>query len=409
MSWAISVHAACTVEQAVLARFSAGSDDDGASPGRGKSGLRVGREDLAVRNRDTLRRRQQGETVEMEIRSGGAATLAGVGLPEEVVLMMWPRERLLEGMLAGSSELKGVLLCAQRVEGLGEIPGDQRYWLSALLARMSDLRHLDLSLSKLGRGSQGRRLQFLEPLAALTRLTHLDLSSSQMCIGSISLSTWLRKLSSLRSLSLANNGFYPLRDASQQIAQSEWLVGGKGEALVSSLQMLTSLHTLLLNNNELCDQTADEIARALVGHRNLCTLDLSDNTLGHLGLDAISELAGHLSALTSLGLGGCSASLGSALHVPSMAWPKRLGESLQCFTSLRSLDLGRNPIDDDGITHLACALARHTKLETLKLDMTDLGAGGMLCISTSLPFAKHSPLPTEWTQAVDEFLFNATM
>ena len=142
-----------------------------------------------------------------------------------------------------------------------------------------------------------------------------------------------------------------------------YAAGGSGGAgapmLASSLQSLTSLHTLDIGYNNLGEAGARALAPALQCLTSLQTLGMTYNLLEAAGAAAMVPALQSLIRLQTLDISyNYLGKAGAAVLVPA----------LQSLTSLQTLDISYNFLGEAGATSLAPALQTLTSLQ--KLDIS---------------------------------------
>lgn len=139
------------------------------------------------------------------------------------------------------------------------------------------------------------------------------------------------------------------------------------ESIALMLRANESLKHLYLSVNRIGDRGANTIASALADNTSLRTLCLSSNRIGCAGATSLAE-AFPTSQLEDLGL-GCESStfvLGEEPNHIGDRGANALAKALGFTSSLRSLDLRRNRITEDGIRVILRALDDNSTLCDLR-------------------------------------------
>jgi len=188
--------------------------------------------------------------------------------------------------------------------------------------------------------------------------------------------------------------------------------------LAQCLTSLRSLTSLDISDNPVQAAGADAVAAALPYLQRLRHLDLAGTALGFVGLASLGPALQYLTGLTSLNLGNNGLGLdegGEGLRplvraAPALSSLTRLvisrnrlqgpavavlGEALARWgSSLRHLNLSRNPVRDDGMEDLVRRLRHLTALTHLDLSDTGVADAGTSALASCirrkfLPNLKH--------------------
>jgi len=268
-------------------------------------------------------------------------------LPEHMLAsMVWPAERVVEGICVGNSRLTQELLFAPRLRlSLDSLTGGRAHALGTTLARMCNLREVDLGGSRIGReGAEGLA-------GALVHVPNLRVLNLQGCsLGARGAQAIVPALpASLEALDLSANEFGP-------------------QGLEGLDPLPRRLTVLSVRDNQLGAMGAGILAPLLP--KGLRHLDLGGNNIGAAGAEAlgphIPPTVEHLVLdQNRLGAGGAAA-LGP--HLPVV---------------LESLDVGFDELGDEG----GAILWAHLPPGLLTLDMRGNRLEGL-----GLPLGE--PLPT---------------
>ena len=225
-----------------------------------------------------------------------------------------------------------------------------------------------------------------------TTLEHVDLS--WCCIGPVGAQHLAQALcvnTSVKSLNLWNNNL--LDEGAKALAE---MLGGNGAE--SSGTVNTTLEHVDLSDCDIGPVGAQHLAQALCVNTSVKTLKLSDNPLGDEGAKTLAEMLGGNGAESSgtvnttlehVDLSMCSIGPVGAQH---------LAQALCVNTSVKKLNLRRNPLRDEGAKELAEMLGGNgadsgtvnTTLEHVDLRWCSIGPVGAqhlaqaLCLNTSV-------------------------
>ena len=127
----------------------------------------------------------------------------------------------------------------------------------------------------------------------------------------------------------------------------------------------TTLTELDAGWNQMGDEGAREMARALGANSSLKILDLRSNWIGDEGAKALAAALARTTTLTRLNLND---------NVIGDEGAKRLADALRVNTSLTDVDLSWNKIGREGAEKLEKALRFNLTLEILQLHHNHIGA-----------------------------------
>mmetsp|Transcript_9622 Transcript_9622/g.28154 ORF Transcript_9622/g.28154 Transcript_9622/m.28154 type:complete len:501 (-) Transcript_9622:46-1548(-) len=136
------------------------------------------------------------------------------------------------------------------------------------------------------------------------------------------------------------------------------------------------LTTLDLQGNDVGNEGARALAKALPGSRSLTALSLPANSIRASGAGALAEALRVNHALRDLNLRYNDVGDGGAVS---------LAEALPHNKVLRNLVLSGNGIRDEGAQALADALTRNQALRNLDLQGNEIGDEGALALAEALP------------------------
>ena len=248
--------------------------------------------------------------------------------------------------------------------------------------------------------------------------TTLEYVAINLCdigpVGAQHLAQALRVNTSAKTLDLSDN--FLDDEGAKALAE---MLGGNGAE--SSGTVNTTLEHVVLSNCDTGPVGAQHLAQALRVNTSAKTLNLSDNLLGDEGAKALAEMLGGNGAESSgtvnttlehVYLSDCNIGPVGAQH---------LAQALCVNTSVKTLDLSRNPLGDDEAKALAEMLGGNgaessgtvnTTLEYVDLSHCNIGPVGAqhlaqaLCVNTSVKTLKLSvnPLGDDGAKALAEML-----
>ena len=149
------------------------------------------------------------------------------------------------------------------------------------------------------------------------------------------------------------------------------------KALADGLKHCTSLRTLNLSDNSICDDGCKGLADGLKHCTSLRTLNLSYSSIGNDGVKALADELKHCTSLQTLNL---------AQNYISNDGVKVLADKLKLCTSLQTLNLSANGIGNDGVKALADGLKHCTSLQTLNLSYSSIGNDGVKALADKLKY-----------------------
>ena len=220
-----------------------------------------------------------------------------------------------------------------------------------------------------------------------TTLEHVDLNWCS--IGPVHLAQALCVIKSVKTLTLIGNHLGD--EGAKALAE---MLGGKGSGTVN-----TTLEHVDLRRCSIGPVGAQLLAQALCVNTSVKTLDLSCNPLDDEGAKALAEMLGGNGAESS-------GTVNTTLEHVDLSWcsigpvgAQHLAQALCVNTSVKTLDLSCNPLDDEGAKALAEMLGGNgaessgtvnTTLEHVELSYCSIGPVGAqhlaqaLCVNTSV-------------------------
>ncbi|KAI2654252.1 Protein phosphatase 1 regulatory subunit 37 [Labeo rohita] len=142
------------------------------------------------------------------------------------------------------------------------------------------------------------------------------------------------------------------------------------------LKYNSTLKTLDLSNNTMCDSGLEEICDALSSQKTgLRTLILSNNHITHLGMSHLQNILPRLKTLETLNLGK---------NILENRGIHTLKESLMINRSLLQLGLASTGITCEGAVTLAEILAESPQIQRLDVRQNQVLAGGLMALALAL-------------------------
>ncbi|QDQ28811.1 hypothetical protein FNU76_22015 [Chitinimonas arctica] len=164
--------------------------------------------------------------------------------------------------------------------------------------------------------------------------------------------------------------------------------------LVDALASNHGLISLHLNNSELDDQAAVQLADAIAVHPSLAELALNGNRIGGKGAEALGRMLSRNHSLTTLDLRNNRIDAHGA---------KSLASALAQDCRLATLQLGRNAIGDEGARALFNILEKNHYLVSLDLESNLIGRAGLQALAkANAPTCKLSTLNLKCNPIRDE-------
>ena len=282
------------------------------------------------------------------------------------------------------------------------------------LSKVSSLKILNLNSNQLTKdvGEQISSIIMNNP-----RLEQLGLNHNNISKGVVSIVRALHKHQSLTHLGLGYNQFptdqyldLTLAIQSNQLLQSLCLPCiNINSSTLQSMMSISRLTFLNLNNSQLLPEMGEVLSSIILNNTRLENLDLGNNNLSNGALPVIKSLQ-HLTQLRTLYLNNinitkelceeCGEALSYALsnntHLENVylndndinAMAKHVAKGLQQITSLKLLNLGNCNLPDEMCSELAHVISCNKCLETLLLSNNDL------CFSTELILRALSSIST---------------
>ncbi|XP_050989247.1 protein phosphatase 1 regulatory subunit 37 [Labeo rohita] len=204
--------------------------------------------------------------------------------------------------------------------------------------------------------------QALSKALLTSRLTVLHLENT--CLSGKPLFTLvgaLKRNVALQELYLCENNLNGYQDSMQ---------------LGDLLKYNSTLKTLDLSNNTMCDSGLEEICDALSSQKTgLRTLILSNNHITHLGMSHLQNILPRLKTLETLNLGK---------NILENRGIHTLKESLMINRSLLQLGLASTGITCEGAVTLAEILAESPQIQRLDVRQNQVLAGGLMALALAL-------------------------
>ena len=186
----------------------------------------------------------------------------------------------------------------------------------------------------------------------------LDLHSNFLGIGVRKIAKAVKNISTLKQLNLNNN----------QIPECV------AEDLASATLNNSLLETFVVGNNFLKAKGVKTIAQALSSKKSLKLLNLYNNQATEEAAEAIGLVISNNSGLKGLYLGNNK--LGNGVG--------KILAALSCISTLETLDLSRNDISAEMATELATVIERNPSLVDLRLNGNRLMSSGIITVAKSL-------------------------
>ena len=147
--------------------------------------------------------------------------------------------------------------------------------------------------------------------------------------------------------------------------------------LARMVPVFKPLQKLFLNNNSLGGKSFEDgvIPKLLRGLPSLECLNLASNNLGDLSVHHLVQYSGTcIKHLTHLDL---------SHNYISSTGAATLAETVLCYSNLKHLSIGGNPLEDAGIQNLSHSLA-DSSLEYLNVSDTEMGDEGLVILASTL-------------------------
>ena len=205
-------------------------------------------------------------------------------------------------------------------------------------------------------------------------LEALHLGYNQLKLGATKLATALKTISSLKVLDLNNNNILEetadelsaairANDLLEKLYLSGNHLGSSTVMIVNALKEISSLKVLNLNNNNIPEEAADELATAIRANNSLEELWLGGNRLGSSTVLIVNALK-EISTLKVLDLND------------NMNTRNELAPTVACVLTknkfMQNLGLRNNGLNDDGVKIISESLCQHTKLIAMDFQKNNL-------------------------------------
>ncbi|XP_032898042.1 ribonuclease inhibitor-like [Amblyraja radiata] len=230
--------------------------------------------------------------------------------------------------------------------------------LATVLRRNRSLKELDLDHNKLGdRGMQLLTMALSDSDCQIQELMHvparmiLEIHKLDTASCAKDLAAALCATPSLTKLELGEN-----------------YLGNSGVKVLSTAfrDPDCKIQKLSLNNNQLTDSSARDIASTLNANISLTQLDLGENTLGDSGVKMLSVALRDSDCITSRSCGDLSSNRLTASCAQDLA------SALSTTPSLTELSLGDNKLGDAGV-RLLCEALKDTECNIQELRLNNNG------------------------------------
>ncbi|KAF0989674.1 hypothetical protein HZS_6674 [Henneguya salminicola] len=167
-----------------------------------------------------------------------------------------------------------------------------------------------------------------------------------------------------------------------------YLNGTRLKILMKGIFSTSKIEEFYLSENKISSNDCSYIAEMIKVNKHLRVLDLENNSIQDLGLKYIfnSLVESCATRLESLQLWNTGiTSLGMQYLAPYLMSDKFSKESI----SLRSLNIGKNKIGDEGLLFIKSALIQNTSLERLGLASTRLSPSGIITLAEIIADNKY--------------------
>ena len=208
-----------------------------------------------------------------------------------------------------------------------------------------------------------------------TSLEELYLNGNNLGTGTVKVAKSLQHITTLRVLSLDNNNIPP--EASEELA------------LV--IQSNKQLEKLWLNDNNL-HYSANVILKSLTTITTLTVLGLNNNQLPQEAGEALASIIMHNTRLETLCLNGNNLGVGTLL----------IAKALQCITTLTILALGNNNIPKEACDELALAIKSNKQLRKLSMHSNNLDCSANVILNSLITVTTLTALNLDNNQLTQE-------
>ena len=243
------------------------------------------------------------------------------------------------------------------------------------LQKISTLTKLYIAGASIGDGAAD---DIATAVSCNVHLQEFDISKNYLQASSvIKVAKGLRKISMLTKLSIDNNkitnvaAFYIADVISCNSNLQELDIGSNNlqaqgaTIILNSLQKISSLTTLYINNNTITEEVADDIA-AVVFCNPMQVLDISDNYLGTTGVTKVAKALQSVCTLTHLYI--------SNNYITDEATDD-IAAAISCNTYLEEFDIGKNSIQGRGAIKIVKSFQQMSTLKKLFMDHNEISDG----------------------------------
>ena len=283
--------------------------------------------------------------------------------------------------------------------------------IATALQSTSSLTHLYVSNNNITKEAASSVAQALLSIPNL-QLLHLN-GNNLGTMGVIKIAESLQNISTLKKLQLNNNGVTDVAAGSiaellshnnciQELALGDNCFQCKGiMKIAKALKIVTGLTCLKINNCNITDRAAEDIANALLHNTSLQVLDLSGNNLGE-GIIEITKNMRHINTLQQLSLCRNNISEAVAGDIADILTNNtdlqvldlndnnldrgiiKILNGMQNISMLQQLGLSNNNITKEVASNLATVLSHNNQLQILNLNGNILETAGISKIVNSL-------------------------
>ena len=243
------------------------------------------------------------------------------------------------------------------------------------LQKISTLTKLYIAGASIGDGAAD---DIAIAVSCNVHLQEFDISKNYLQASSvIKVAKGLQKISTLTKLSIDNNkitntaAFYIADVISCNSNLQELDIGSNdlqalgATIILNSLQKISSLTTLYINNNTITEEVADDIA-AVVFCNPMQVFDVSDNYLGTTGVTKVAKALQSVCTLTHLYI--------SNNNITDEATDD-IAAAISCNPYLEEFDIGKNSIQGRGAIKIVKSFQQMSTLKKLFMDHNKISDG----------------------------------
>ena len=173
--------------------------------------------------------------------------------------------------------------------------------------------------------------------------------------------------------------------------------------ITKALHIVSTLTVFDINNNDVSEEAADDIATVLSRNTNLQSLLLYNNSFKTVGMIKIANALRNVSTLIEFNIGnngvgeeaadGIAAVLSQNTKLQKLNFCKntfktpgmiRIARSLQNISTLTVLNISKNGIGDEAADDIAVVVAHNTQMQRLSLCDNYFQASGIIKITEAL-------------------------